>query len=73
MRHWGTGAAEPNLGAARSRGGLSRAVGGIVSALSAFPCVALTAVLEGRAMQTQHELAAVGHRGLRHLRRAHEP
>jgi predicted nucleic acid-binding protein len=33
----------------------------IVTALDAFPRIALTAVIEGRAMQTQHELAAVGH------------
>ena len=33
----------------------------IVTALDAFPRIALTAVIERRAMQAQHELAAVGH------------
>jgi hypothetical protein len=36
----------------------------IVTALDAFPRIALTAAIEERAMQTQHELAAVGHHRL---------
>jgi predicted nucleic acid-binding protein len=36
----------------------------IVTALDAFPRVAFTAIVEARATQTQHELAAVGHHRL---------
>jgi predicted nucleic acid-binding protein len=36
----------------------------IVTALDAFPRIAFTAVVEERAIQTQHELAAVGHHRL---------
>lgn len=36
----------------------------IVTVLDAFPRIALTAAVEERAMQTQHELAAVGHHRL---------
>ncbi len=36
----------------------------IVTALDAFPRIALTAAIEAQAIRTQHELAAVGHHRL---------